>query len=270
MTNNNTSPTPSTLDAAPAAVALAGIAELPAGTPGLIASPGEKAPSPGEASPTTAPPQLDRKGEAWDGVRHETPARLNRDGQWARLRGPRRVQVAAKVAPAGESKPDASAAPSAPANGSFLAPEQGTVMVAELVEHVAPVLTPEDYDATASLATRVLFGIATLVFGPAWKPTDAEAKEHKAVYRRVLAAWQAPRVGPSAELVAVWIDSASKRAGDEETRAKVSGWLSFLRRRSNARQVRDQNAEGAAEVTPTDHQTTAAAHALSTYYPGAR
>lgn len=246
MTNPVSDPGQVPADDIPAAAALAAVAELPQGTPGL-AGPGagdQTAPPAPAAAPGS--PGLDRKGNTWDPAIHETPARLNCEGKWAKLRGnaARRAKglaftgsstVAGKV---GEAPPPPAAA-AAPAEASFLnldaPPPSGQVLTAEVMAPAARM--PEDYTSTAAGIVLGLFGLCRILMGKAWKPDPEESKAWNEAMKRTLAHYQAPVLGPAVELIPLAITTAAKRSEDQETREKVGRFAGWLGRLLGRRQV---------------------------------
>jgi len=262
MTNPVSDPGQVPAEEVPAAAALAAVAELPQGTPGLAGpGAGDQAAAPAAQPPSS--PGLDRKGNAWDPAIHETPARLNCEGKWAKLRGnaARRAQglpftgsgkLAGKVGevPKVDQAAAPAAAPEAPA--SFLAldaPPAGQVIAAEVIPPAAR--TPEDYASTAAGIVFGLFGICKILMGKAWEPDREESKAWNEAMRRTLAHYQAPVLGPAVELIPLAITTAAKRSEDQETREKVGRFAGWLGRLFGRRQVvRNAPPEAAAPTAP--------------------
>jgi hypothetical protein len=237
----------------PAAAALAHAAELPAGTPGLAGAPTD----PGAPPAAAAAPATDRKGALHDPQLHEVPPRLNCEGCWARRRGngARRAKglplsghsTIASAKPKPAAPPAAAPAADQPAAaddaGSFLAPPPagGAVVAAEVMPEA--LRTPEDYTGTASALVFTLFGVARILMGKAWEADKEESRAWNEALRRTLAHYQAPTLGPVAELIPLAVTTAAKRADDQQTREKVGGFLAWLRGVFGRRQVVRQPVE---------------------------
>lgn len=244
----DTNPSPSTAEV-PAAAALATVAELPEGTPGLVnaAPAADQAPPPAELGAT------DRKGNRHDPQVHEVPPRLNCEGLWARRRG--NAARRAKGLPMSGStkgKPAAGDAPppaDIPGQQSFLAvdqveaaPPSGRVVAAELIP--PQTLTPEDYTGTASGLVFSLFGVCRILFGKAWKPEAEESRAWNEAMKRTLAHYQAPVLGPSIELIPLAIDSVARRADDTETKDRAGRIAGWFRRIFGRKQVAESKGAG--------------------------
>jgi hypothetical protein len=258
MTTTDPTATPDTVQ--PAAAVLSVPPDLPTPTPGAAPpAPAAEASTPAAPAPAAAPaadPPKDRTGAAWDPAIHETPARLNSERKWARLRGNAQRKAAGKplagttagmqprpaAAPAAPAAP--AAAPAAPASPSVLVipkadqrsgatPGASGQEVDGKPEAAAGPLPPEAYDASAAALTGGMFGLAAIAFGKAWEPTTAERSAWVEAWRRLFLHYGWRPLNPLVEVCVLAVGSIAKRRDDPETRAKVGGMWSWFRRRTS-------------------------------------
>lgn len=204
--------------------------------PGAVASAGER----------------DAAGEAFDAARHEP--RRAADGRWRRKRG-NGARVAAGKPLSGlplKSKvnlppPPALTSQREPEGPAATEPAAAGVVQAELVVG----LTLEDYRATGQGLAGLLWMLLRLVLGPAWVPEPGERERYAEAFTRCWHTHQLPRLGGWLELVGLGAESATKRAGDGETRgrlARFAAWLGWKKKDTRAQPDRGDN--GLREVGP--------------------
>lgn len=251
--------------------------QLPQATPGVVSplvSPMTTADAPAQGG------ELDRHGVAYDPRRHEH--RIKANGSWALKRGngarlakgmplagstsgrSARVQepAAATASPppsdaqvptepitqpqesrpgpflaVGES-PAPSGAPMAETGGIPPAGSNGATMVPEVMRG------PQDYQLTAEGLTSAQFGIMSMALGKAWEPEREESKAWTEAWKRTMAHYQTPILGPLLELFVLLVGSVSKRWHDATTTARVGSLWRWLRK--EPRQVAGDNPPGPA------------------------
>lgn len=222
--------------------ALAEAPDLPRATP--VAN---EPPPPVEAPPAD---QRDAAGEAWDPATHVSPPRKNIRGLWARRPGnaqrkrlglaitgvasgirsePPPTPGAAGVELAAEPSPEPAAPP---VSASRLVWDDPGLTGPDSMPLITEQLRPrEAYATTAKGITRAQFGLAQLHIGPAWEPSDREAKEWTEAWQDFLHEYQLPVLGSILTLVVLLVDSIAKRRKDPDTqrvglviRDLILGW----------------------------------------------
>jgi hypothetical protein len=237
--------------------------QLPQATPGVVSplvSPMTTGAAPAHGG------ELDRHGVAYDPRRHEH--RIKANGSWALKRG-NGARLAAGKPLAGSTSghaPRAKDEPAAPETtattcpqvqpgpvaqpqesrpGPFLAmgeagvpPEAmgpgnasvppasaaGTTMVPEVMRG------PADYQLTAEGLTSAQFGIMSMALGKAWEPEREESKAWTEAWKRTMAHYQTPILGPLLELFVLLVGSVSKRWHDATTNARVGAVWRWMRK----------------------------------------
>lgn len=239
----------STTAPVPAAEAFASPPPLPAGTPPPDA-PAVPDAVPAAAAPVPVDqPQRDRLGTVWDPAIHETPARLNKERCWAKLRGnaarraaglpPSGVAAAFRPIPAASApeapKPQPAADPpptaSQPPPAGMLGGEPPVVDGVPAPEGAPPARSLEDYAATAAGAVDGTFSAAQLVLGPAWELKPDERRGLIAATQRVCHHYQLPMVGPLLQLALVLLPVIGRRREDPQTRRVIGDVLAWFKRR---------------------------------------
>lgn len=199
--------------------------------------------SAGSVAPSTAPadqvlPELDRDKARHDPAIHETPARLNSEKRWARLRG-NAARKAKGLPPSYGTRSTKPAAPSDPAATPAAgpttpppaAPGVSTPPPDDLLRGPVHdgVPAPEgpvmndlaSYATTAGGVVDGTLGLAQMGISDAWKASPQERTILVGAVQRVWHEHQWPILGAVAELVLVVIGFVAKRRSDEPTMALV-------------------------------------------------
>lgn len=235
--------------------------QLPSATPGVVD------PIPSKVQPATgsASGEVDHHDVVYDPRRHEHRIRPN--GHWALKRGngarlaagkplagassghSMRVSADPAPAPSVSIEPPATAGeavtqPQGSRLGPFLALDEakaspvsggpqnasappaagGAPMVPEVMR------TPQDYHLTAEGITQAQFGVMSMALGKAWEAEPQEAKAWTEAWKRTMAHYQTPILGPIVELIVLGIGSVSKRWHDATTNARVGGFWRWIRK----------------------------------------
>ncbi len=89
---------------------------------------------------------------------------------------------------------------------------------------------PADYQLTAEGLTSAQFGVMSMAMGKAWEPEREESKAWTEAWKRTMAHYQTPILGPILELFVLLVGSVSKRWHDATTNARVGAVWRWMRK----------------------------------------